>query len=197
MYLQPRPLPWCPHVSLRASRIALLIMSQTKFLISTSTNFLYPQFSHLNRELLLPSNGLIPRLWGRSWGLSVSHTPQAMYHQILQTVKMYPETWPFLKTCMTTTEVWACHHCLLFQYNFKHIKQLPKLYKELPYTHYSDSLRFSSFLQLLYIHSSFFPSLSQTHKHVLHTHTQVYMHIFYSESRLKWHLPVFSVWSYI
>ena len=162
-----------------ANRHLKLIMPQTKFLISTSTNFLYPQFSHLNRELLLPSNGLNPKSWGHSWSPSLSLTPHRQY-----IIKYF-----WLSKCIQKCDHFWGHAWLptgfkpvIISFYFSIISNIWKSCQNciknshIPITqiHYCFQVFFNYFT---FAHRSFLPFLK--HTDMTHTHVNIHAHILF------------------
>ena len=148
-----------------------LIMSQDKFLISTSTDFFYSQFSCLNKCLLLSSTHLSPRSWGHPWYLCLLHpTANPLSNPSNSTFKIYSEMC-FLWHAPLPLWIKLPFSFFNMNANIKIAKIVIKSYCTLNIQIYKCyTFFFNSFL----FHSFPFSSLSQTYKHNTNTQT-IYM----------------------
>lgn len=147
-------------------------MSQDKFLISTSTDFFYSQFSCLNKCLLLSSTHLSPRSWGHPWYLCLLH-PMAnpLSNPSNSTFKIYSEM------CFlwhAPLPLWIKLPFSLFQYECKHIKIAKIVIKSYCTLNIQIYKCYIFFFNSFIFHSFPFSSLSQTYKHNTNTQT-IYM----------------------
>lgn len=187
VYLQPRPLPWCPHVILRASRIALLgWLVSISNLLCPRPSFWFPPpqtFSTHSFPIWTESYFFLPMAWFPDYGVvlevSLCLTPHRQciikYFRLSKCIqkpdRFWGHAWPPLRSepviiafyfSIISNTLNSCQNCI----KNSHIP--------ITQIHYGFLLFFNYFT---FTYLSFLPFLK--HTNMTYTHTSIHAYILF------------------